>query len=98
MPRIVRTYPARDDLRQIWLHIAKHNMTAADRLIDRFERTLYTLARHPHIGESVEQFQAGLRRFTVGNYVLYYEKNRDGIRLVRVLHGARKAEDLFGSD
>jgi toxin ParE1/3/4 len=95
MPRIVRTYPARDDLRQIWLYIAQHNLAAADHLIDRFERTLRSLARHPLMGESVDQYRPGLRRFTVGNYVLYYEPIQGGVRLVRVLHGSRKLDDLF---
>ncbi len=94
MSKIVRTYPACDDLRQIWLYVAERNLTAADRLIDRFERTLRSLARNPLIGESVPQYRPGLRRFTVGNYVLYYEPIRGGVRLVRVLHGARKVDGL----
>lgn len=95
MPRIVRTYPARDDLRQIWLYVAERNETAADRLIDRFERTLQMLARHPLIGEAVPQFRPDLRRFTVGQYVLYYQPIQNGVRVVRVLHGARKMDDLL---
>ena len=95
MARIVRTHPARDDVRQIWLHVALHNLTAADRLIDRFDRTLRTLARNPLIGESAERYRAGLRRFTVGNYVLYYEPIPEGVRLVRVLHGFRKIDEIL---
>jgi len=95
MPRIVRTYPARDDLRQIWLHVAEHNIHAADRLIDKFEQTLVTLARNPLIGESVPQYRRGLRRFSAGNYVLYYEPIDGGVRLVRLLHGSRRIDELF---
>lgn len=95
MPRVVRTLPARDDLQQIWLYIAEHNMSAADRLIDRMERTLYSLARNPLIGESAEQYRAGLRRYTLGPYVMYYEPIDGGVRLVRVLHGARNADAIF---
>ena len=53
MSRIVRAHPARNDLLQIWLYVAERNETAADRLIDRFERTLRMLARHPLMGEAV---------------------------------------------
>ncbi len=53
------------------------------------------LARHPLMGEAVPQYRPGLRRFTVGNYVLYYEPINGGVRLVRTLHGARKIEGLF---
>jgi toxin ParE1/3/4 len=79
MPKIIRTFPARDDLRQIWLYVAQRNLGAADRLIDRFERTVIRLARDPQIGESVPQYRAGLRRFTMGNYVLYYEPIAGGV-------------------
>jgi toxin ParE1/3/4 len=95
MPRIVRTFPARDDLRQIWLYVAQHNPTAADRLIDRFERTLRTLARHPQMGESLPQYRAGLRRFTVGTTSCTTSQFKEGVRLVRLLHGARNVDDLF---
>lgn len=95
MPRIRRTFPARDDLRQIWAYVAQDNETAADNLIDEIESTLSLLARNPRLGQSVEQYRAELRRFTVGNYLLFYEPLDDGIRLVRVLHGARRMDDLL---
>jgi toxin ParE1/3/4 len=47
------------------------------------------------MGESVPQYRPGLRRFTVGKYVLYYEPIQGGVRLVPVLHGARNIDDLF---
>jgi toxin ParE1/3/4 len=92
MPRIVRTLPARDDLRQIWLYLGEHNLTAADRVIDKIERTMRSLARYPSMGATVAEFRPGLRRFPVGNYVLYYEPIEGGVRLVRVLHGAQDAD------
>jgi toxin ParE1/3/4 len=95
MARIVRTFPARDDLRQIWVYVAQHNLVAADRFIDEIERTLRLLAGNPQMGQAIEQFRAGLRQFTVGNYVLFYEPIEGGVRLVRVLHGARKMDQLF---
>lgn len=95
MTRVVRSLPARDDLQQIWWYVAQDNISAADRLIDRFERNLLTLARNPQMGASAAQYRPGLRQFTVGNYVLFYEQLSDGIRLVRVLHGARKLDELF---
>jgi toxin ParE1/3/4 len=95
MARIVRSYPARDDLRRIWLYIAQDNVAAADRMIDRFERNLTLLARNPTIGQSAEQFRVGLRQSTVGKYVLFYEPIDEGIRLVRVMHGARKLDELL---
>lgn len=95
MARIVRSYPARDDLRQIWLYIANDNLAAADRMIDRFERNLLSLARNPLMGQAADQYRKGLRQFTVGSYVMFYEPIDGGIRLVRVLHGSRKLDDLI---
>jgi toxin ParE1/3/4 len=95
MSRIVRTFPARDDLLQIWHYIAQDSVAAADRLIDLVEEHLQLISQNPFMGQSVEQYRAGLRQFTVGNYVLFYVPIDDGIQLIRVLHGARKFEDLL---
>lgn len=92
MPRIEQTYPARGDLQQIWLYIAQENLTAAARLIDEIERLL---AHSPLMGQATDTYRVGLRQFTVGNYVLFYQQINDGVRLVRVFHGARNLEDLF---
>jgi len=47
------------------------------------------------MGEAVDHIRPGLRRFTHGNYLIFYEPRETGIGLVRVFHGARKIEDLF---
>ena len=47
------------------------------------------------MGEAVDHIRPGLRRFTHGKYLIFYEPHENGIGLVRVLHGARKIEDLF---
>jgi plasmid stabilization system protein ParE len=31
-----------------------------------------------------------------GNYLVFYEPMRDGVRVIRVLHGAQRWEDAFG--
>jgi plasmid stabilization system protein ParE len=49
----------------------------------------------PHLGEAVDQLRPGLRRITHGSYLIFYEPQPFGIALVRVLHGARKIEDLL---
>jgi toxin ParE1/3/4 len=95
MARIVRSFPARDDLQQIWAYVAKDSIAAADRLIDRFEHDLAIVARNPLMGQSVDFLRAGLRQFTIGNYVVFYEPIEGGIRVVRVLHGARKLDELL---
>jgi len=96
MARIVRTIPARADLRDIWLYIAQDDLDAADRFLDRIDRTIRMLAENPLLGESQDDLRQDLRRFVFGNYLVFYEPLRDGIRVVRVLHGAQRWEDAFG--
>jgi toxin ParE1/3/4 len=95
MARVIRTADALEDVTAIWLYVAQHNLSAADRLLDEIDRVLNLIASFPLIGESVDHLRAGTRRFTVGNYQLFYEPIEGGIRLLRVYHAARRLEDLF---
>ena len=97
MGRIVRTGQAADDILEIWQYIALHqgNVPAADRLVVRFEELLRTMSEQPNVGTSQGRYRVGMRSFSTGNYVLFYEPLQDGILLLRVLHGARRFEGLF---
>lgn len=93
MARITRSKLARADLRDIWLYIAQQNVDAADRFLDRRDQTIRLIAESPAIGEPQDQIKQGLRRFVVAQYLIFYETTADGIRVVRVLHGARRWEE-----
>lgn len=95
MARIIRTKLARADLRDIWLYIARDGVEAADRFLDRLDRTIRLIAESPAIGEPQDEIKPGLRRFVIGHYLIFYEPIGGGIRVVRVLHGARRWEDEF---
>jgi toxin ParE1/3/4 len=95
MARLLRTADSRDDLTAIWLYIAQDNVSAADRFVNEVDRTLSLLASFPYIGEAVDRLRPGTRRFTIGNYQLFYEPMSDGIRLLRVYHASRRMEELF---
>ena len=95
MARLLRTNDARDDLTALWLHIAQDNLTAADDLVNEIDCTLDLILKFPRMGEAVDHLRAGVRRFNVGNYQLFYEVIPDGVRLLRVYHAARRIEDLF---
>ena len=86
---------ARDDLQEIWNHIARDNLNAARRVRGRLEETFRMLSRSPLLGEACDYLRRGLRLFSVGNYVVFYEVKRGQVRIVRVLHGARDYEDMF---
>ncbi len=93
MPRILRTPEAKIDAAEIWCYIAEDNEAAADKLIDQIEDRLAMLAQHRTAGESVEYIRPDVRRSVVGNYVIYYIPDNDGITVVRILHAARRHED-----
>ena len=89
------TKQAEVDVQDIWLYIAADNVNAADRLVDRFTETFEQLATTPRIGQAQEQYRSGLRCFPVGRYVIFYSIVDDEIEVYRVLHGARRLEDLL---
>ena len=98
MSRVQRTRRASLDLQQIWLYVAERNYPAADRLIDRMEKTLDLLDQNPLTGTSMEHIRPNTRQFTVGNYALMFEPTASGRRLLRVAHSSRRMEDLFPVD
>ena len=94
MARIVRTRSARSDIASIAWYIAQDSPAAADRWLDELDATLSLLSQYPAIGEQIERLVPGLRRHCVGIYLVFYRPLDDGIELRRVLHGARRIEDL----
>ncbi len=95
MARTTRSKLARADLRGIWLYIAQQSVDAADRFLDRLDQTVRLIAQNPAIGEPQDHIKLGLRRFMVAEYLVFYETTGDGVRVVRVLHGARRWEEEF---
>jgi toxin ParE1/3/4 len=83
------------DLLEIWAYVFEQNETAADKLIDQITAQFETLRAFPGMGRSREELGQGYRSFAVGNYVIYYRQIKTGIEISRVLHGSRKAADLF---
>lgn len=99
MPAYRVSLPARGDLRAIWSYIARDNMTAADRMLDRFEAKFAMAARKPMIGTACPELGPDLRSLVVGKYMVFYRAvNEDSlVEIVRVIHGARDIGHLFGA-
>jgi toxin ParE1/3/4 len=89
---------ARADLRAIWSFIAADSTRAADRFIDRLGEKFVLLAARPELGRRLDELEPGIRRLPVGAYLIFYRHDARGIEIVRVLHGARNIEQLFGPD
>ena len=95
MGLIRRTPTSRKDYRAIWGYIAKDNPGAADALLRQLDSTLQMLSDHPHAGQRRPELRPRLRSLPVGNYLIFYRPMRNGIELVRVLHGARNLRKEF---
>ena len=100
--KFVLSPEALEDLDLIWSCIAQDNLEAADRVLDAAYRICEVLGGHPEIGR-VREFAkldlTGMRSFVITdfpNYIIFY-RSRDGcVEIVRVLHGARDIERIFG--
>ncbi len=94
--RIVRTPDAIQDLDDIWDYIAQDSLAAADKILDQLQSRFEILAANPEMGELQPLLADGAyRRFCFRKYVIYYLPLKDGIVLVRVLHGSREHEQLM---
>jgi toxin ParE1/3/4 len=76
------------DVEEIGYYVARDDRGAAQRLVERFSAAFALLADHPHVGRRREEFRQ-VRSFVVRRYVVLYREVRDGIEIIRVMHGAR---------
>ena len=91
---------AEADLDDIWLYVAKESgsMDVATRLIDSIAERFVLLASFPYAGRARdEDFGAEFRSFAVGEYVIVYCIEGEDVLILRVVHGKRQLEGLFGN-
>ena len=97
-----KTPAARQDLVEIAVYIGRENPDAASRFLAAAEDAFTRLARFPGMGPrrrlSDPKYEAvrfwpikGFRK-----YLIFYTPTRRGIRVLRVLHGARDLGQVFG--
>ena len=87
------------DLDNIWYYVATDSASVgiADQLIDSITERFFLLAGHPYLGRPRDDdFGIGLRSFPVGEYVIVYLVADKDVLILRVVHGRRDMEDLFG--
>ena len=83
-------------------HISRDNLDAALRFLDAAEATFEFLASNREVGQLcafTNQRTAGMRVWPIEgfrNYLVFYRPTKDGVDIVRVLHGARDFEAFFG--
>jgi len=99
MPRkLVISRAAIRDLEEIWHYIARDNLRAADRFLDRLYRKCAWLAETDGAGRRRDELVTGLLSLPVRQYVVFFIREETELRIVRILHGARDMERVFASD
>ena len=58
----------------------------AAQYLDRLEAGFELIGENPSIGRSCESLRHGLKRFEIGNHVIFYAIEAGDILIVRVLH------------
>lgn len=87
------------DLEGIWHYVAQESgsIDTANHLIDSITNRFLLLAGHPYLGRARdEDFGIGCRSFPVGEYVIVYWVESEDVLILRVAHGRRDIEALFG--
>jgi toxin ParE1/3/4 len=89
---------ARAELSSIWSYVAKDsgNATVADGVIDAIVERFYLLAQYPRMGRSRDDLRSGLRSFPVGQYVIIYTIDDEGVQILYVFHGRQDIEGQLG--
>jgi toxin ParE1/3/4 len=102
--RVVRSDLALADLAELAESIRQHNSSAALRFLDAAEATFRVLASMPGMGERYETgnpLDQELRCFPISKFpkrIVYYKPVTDGVVIIRVLHGARDRDQIFGKE
>ena len=91
---------AAGELDDIWYYVAEESgsIDVANRLVDSITDRFSPLSSHPYLGRSRNRdFGAGSRSFPVGEYVIVYCVENEDVMILRVAHGRRDIDALFGN-
>jgi len=92
----------RDDLPDLYSHIAGDKPRAAERLLDAISDTFAQIAKHPESGMVYPTNNPRLKIVRMlpvkgfPNYLVFFRIDPDAVRILYVIHGARNLRQLFG--
>ena len=106
IPAVTHRPRARLDLLEPFVYFGERaGLELAERYFAAVDETCLQLVKHPHSGmpyDSGIDRLAGIRRVAVKgfeNYLLFYLPHENGIDdVLRVIHGARDIDSLFGHE
>jgi toxin ParE1/3/4 len=82
---------ARDDLKRIshYIGVERQSPLGSKRLREQFFDSFRRLAQNPFLGQACPEFGENVRIWPIGNYVVLYIPQENGIDIVQVAHGGR---------
>lgn len=86
---------AHSDIEEIAAYIFERNLMAAHHFLDLLEEICELLAEHPGLGRLRSELGEGLRSFPVGNYLVFYVSDKEGIAIAKVIYGGRDLPGIF---
>jgi toxin ParE1/3/4 len=86
---------AKTDLLDIWLWVAKDSVALADRIIDDIEAKASLLHEHPESGVARLDIAPQARSLVVKRWLILYALETGGVRIARVVDGARDLSKVF---
>lgn len=83
----------------IAVFIAQDNQARALTFVDELESKCDALGRAPGIGTLRPELGDGVRMLTQGRYRIFYREVNKGLRIERIMHGARDiGGEVFEAD
>ncbi|NVO16529.1 MAG: type II toxin-antitoxin system RelE/ParE family toxin [Rhodoplanes sp.] len=70
----------------------------AANLLRSLEQGCRSLLDYPHKGRPRSELTSGLRSMVIHPYVVFYRLSETAVEVVRVLHGRRDIDAIFGAD
>src|SRR4051794_8292504 len=102
--RIIKSDLALGDLEEQAEYLRQRSPRAALRFLDAAEGTFRQLASMPGMGqrhETENPLYQDLRCFPISRFpahIVYYKPLADGIIVIRVVHGSRDIDQIFGQE
>jgi toxin ParE1/3/4 len=97
MARILWTETASNDLESIHAYIARDSKYYADVFVAELIASTDVLRDFPRLGHIVrEDADGNTRELVFGNYRIIYDVPEETVRILTVIHGARKLPDSGG--
>ena len=86
---------AESDLEDIWDYIASDSPIKADRFIDQLYRKCIDISDLDGIGRRRDELSDELLSIPHKKYIIFFERKKKHVNIVRILQGSRDLDQIF---